>query len=85
MRVNSLSRMGFSVVTMFGVEQVTIHLFSHIEGVTVLQIGFIDFPLTTNKDENRATRLVELIVGQVPLKESKEVEKLNSSFLQKII
>jgi hypothetical protein len=83
MRVNSLSRMGLSVVTMFRVEQVTIHFSGHIEGVTILQIGFVNLPLTTYKDENRATRLVELIVGQVPLKESEKVKKLNFSFLQK--
>jgi hypothetical protein len=59
--------MGVSVVPMFGVEQVTIHLLGHIEGVASLQVTSINLPLTTDKDENRSTSLVELIVGQVPL------------------
>jgi hypothetical protein len=59
--------MGLSVVTMFRVEQVTIHLSGHIEGVASLKEISVDLPFTTDKDENRSTWLVELVVGQVSL------------------
>jgi hypothetical protein len=59
--------MGLSVVPMFGIEQVTIHLSGHIEGVACLHENFVDLPLTTDKNEYRSTGLVELIIGEVSL------------------
>jgi hypothetical protein len=59
--------MGLSVVSMLGVEQVTIQLSGHVVGVATLQVASINLPSTTDKDENWPTSLKELIVGQIPL------------------